>query len=114
MDWITLVDENQLDGIIEQSLSNAVKGVILFKHSTRCSISSMVKNRLERDWNFGTELPLYYLDLISYRNISGKIAALFEVEHQSPQILIIKNGKCIYHASHSDISVSAIETFLNS
>ena len=75
----------------------------------------MIKNRLEREWKCSDkELPVYYLDLRSYREISNKIAAHFNVEHQSPQIILIKNGRCIYHTSHNDISSKKIcEAVLN-
>ena len=75
----------------------------------------MIKNRLERHWTFSDkELPAYYLDLRSYREISNKIAAYFNVEHQSPQIILIKNGRCIYHTSHNNISSEKIgEAVLN-
>lgn len=114
MNWNTLESESGLDKIIEQSfLDNA--GVAIFKHSTRCSISSMAKSRLESKWDFDSEkLPIYYLDLISYRNISNLIADKFGVQHQSPQILIIKDGNCVYNGSHMSISVKEIHSVLES
>lgn len=115
MNWLKLENENQLNEIQKNSFDPTFKGVLLFKHSTRCSISSMALSRLERNWQFSNnELPAYYLDLLNYRNISNSIASIFNIEHASPQVLIIKNGKCIYNASHSEISVSEIEQFLNS
>jgi len=113
MDWIALTLEEQIEQINQKSFENQVKGVLLFKHSTRCSISSMALNRLERNWKFSTDnLPVYMLDLLNYRPLSAKIADLFNVKHESPQILIIKSGKCIHTASHSDITVTDIESAL--
>ncbi|MCW3084441.1 MAG: bacillithiol system protein YtxJ [Bacteroidetes bacterium] len=112
MDWLLLSEENQLVEIYERSFEPDIKGIILFKHSTRCGISSMAKSRLERYGNF--DAPVYYLDLLSYRNLSDKIAGQYDVEHQSPQVIIIKNGKCVYTASHSEIDFASIQTFLNS
>ncbi len=104
--WKTLNDESQLEEIIELS---KIKPVVIFKHSTRCGISAHAKHKLESAWNFKeSELDFYYLDLITYRNISNKIAKLFDVFHQSPQIIIIKNQKAISHFSHQSISVEKI------
>ena len=109
INWVALNKDEQLNDLIELSGSGDNKAVLIFKHSTICSISSMMKNRMERHWNFSDkELPVYYLDLRSYREISNKIASLFNVEHQSPQIILINNGRCIYHTSHNDISPEKI------
>lgn len=109
MNWINLTDIDQLEEIIDASQSEAV---VIFKHSTRCSISSTALNRLERAWNL-ENAKAYYLDLIAYRPISAEIAERFEVEHQSPQVLIIKNGECVYHESHWDISFDQMLPLLN-
>jgi len=86
---------------------------LIFKHSTRCSISAMALERLNRNWKFAdNQITPYYLDLLQHRDISNAIAEKWQVHHESPQILIIKNGECIHDASHSDISVSEIETVL--
>ncbi len=111
MDWLILASENQLEEIIQKSFEPRIIGILLFKHSTRCSISSMALNRLERNWTFSNELfPAYHLDLLQHQRLSAEISAMFNVQHQSPQVLVIKNGKCIYNASHSDISSAAIES----
>lgn len=102
--WHQLVDENQLEEIKQRS---AVKPQVIFKHSTRCSISHLAKNRLEKA-TFPNSADFYYLDLLQHRNISGKIAEDFSVYHESPQVLIIKNGECIYDESHSGISMDDI------
>lgn len=104
MNWIEITNEAQLNDV--RNLSKT-KTQVIFKHSTRCSISSMAKSRLER----GTapeNIDFYYLDLIKHRNISQKVAEDFDVSHESPQILMIKNGKCIYDESHSGITMNEI------
>ncbi len=107
MDWINLQTEEQLSEIIDKSKDIPQ---VIFKHSTRCSVSSMAKNRLDkREKPQG--LDFYYLDLIKFRGISNKIAADFKVTHQSPQVLIIKDGHSVYNESHSGISM---EDILNS
>lgn len=110
MNWLELSDPTQIDQIIQHSFS---KPILIFKHSTRCSISSMVKDRLERQWkNHLDNFPIYYLDLIKFRNISNLLAEKFSVIHESPQLLIIENGECSFNWSHSEITVSVIESNL--
>ena len=108
--WHKLTDISQLQDIIEltkQQSTNRLT-VLIFKHSTRCSISSMALNRLETKWIDNEKIPAYYLDLLNHRDISNEIANLFSIEHASPQALLIQNGRCIYHASHTDISAADI------
>jgi bacillithiol system protein YtxJ len=104
MNWIELTNELQLEELKDQS---KVQPVVIFKHSTRCSISSMAQNRLTRETPAANTL-FYHLDILRYRPISNKIAADFHVHHQSPQILIIKNGECTYEDSHNGISMQDI------
>jgi bacillithiol system protein YtxJ len=104
LNWIPLLDAEQLAQIKSDSLQNPV---VIFKHSTTCSISQMAKMRLEDAWDLPYDT--YYLDLKTYRSISNQIAEEFDVHHESPQILVIVNGNCIYDASHFDISVAEIK-----
>lgn len=100
-----LREESELEEIIRRSES---KSQVIFKHSTRCSISSVAKGRLERS-RVPPDTDFHYLDLISFRNISNKIAQVFKIHHESPQILVIKNGECIYDESHMGIRMEEIE-----
>jgi monothiol bacilliredoxin len=104
--WVVLNDPSQLEELRNDSKE---KAVLIFKHSTRCSISSMAKNRLESDWDISEEevMPVY-LDLIAHRSISNQIAEEFNIMHESPQVILLKNGHSIYNASHGNISVHAI------
>ena len=104
--WNELSSLDDLIKAIDESYSQPV---LIFKHSKRCSISSMSKSRLERNWEENTILECYFLDLLSNRDISDQIANEFKVDHQSPQILIIKDGKCIYNASHNEIDFQKIK-----
>ena len=104
MNWITLNDEKQLETIKEQSKEQPV---VIFKHSTRCSISAMALNRLERA-SQPEGVLFYFLDLIANRAVSNKVAEIFGVHHESPQVLVIRNGECIYDDSHSGISMDDI------
>jgi bacillithiol system protein YtxJ len=105
MQWIELANTQQLEELKEKSKE---KPQVIFKHSTRCSISSMAKGRLERS-EAPKEADFYYLDLISHRNISSKISEEFNVHHESPQVLVIKNGECIFDESHYGIDMENIK-----
>lgn len=101
MNWILLETAEQLNQIKQQTGYS-----LIFKHSTRCSISMMAKRRFELDWEtLPADMPLYFLDLIRYRDISNQVAQLFQVHHESPQLLLIKDGECILDQSHGQISV---------
>lgn len=106
MIWKNLETEQQLTALLEAPESGPF---VIFKHSTRCNISQMVKDRLERKaGEIPQGIPVYYLDLLSFRSLSNHIADYFSVEHQSPQLLLVKDGICSYHASHSAISVDGL------
>jgi bacillithiol system protein YtxJ len=101
MNWTQLESTEQLNQIKQQQGYS-----LIFKHSTRCSISMMAKRRFELDWeDLPADMPLYFLDLIRYRDISNQVAQLFQVHHESPQLLLIKDGECILDQSHGAISV---------
>lgn len=107
MNWNQLNEISQLDEIVKESEE---KPVFIFKHSTRCSISASALNRIERAWSDDsaeTVVP-YFLDLISHRDISQEIASKFQVEHESPQAIIISKGKSIYDTSHMDIKLEEL------
>lgn len=108
INWIKLESATTLDNIIEDSF-NAPQ--VIFKHSTSCPISGMAKRRLEGGWDL--DFSPYYLDLLSYRSISNSIVDKLSVRHESPQIILIKNGKAIYNESHLDISASSLQNSLD-
>jgi hypothetical protein len=109
INWLALTSVSQLDEIEDASNS---KLVVLFKHSTRCSISRMALRQFENDFESNDQILPYYLDLLNHRDISNEIASKFSVVHQSPQLLIISKEKCIYNASHSDIDAEVIKNYL--
>lgn len=108
MNWQELTSEEEIDTLKEISKEHPV---VIFKHSTRCSTSAAALSRLERNWKDSemSNVTPYYLDLISYRPISNKIQEDFYVQHESPQVLVIKNGRCIYNASHIEINYDEIK-----
>lgn len=108
--WVPLTSSEQLQALIEQSTEIPV---LLFKHSTSCSISAMAKNRFELNWNAApTECTCVYLDLLSYRAVSNEIETLTGVRHQSPQAILLKNKQVVYDDSHNGISPTTILTLL--
>ena len=106
IDWKELTDIGQLNEI--SAISNE-KAVAIFKHSTRCSVSRMALKQFENEFNSSGKVTPYFLDLIAHRAISNEITIRFGVPHQSPQLLLIKNGKAIYTVSHSDIDAEALK-----
>ena len=105
MNWKVIENSNQINEIKEASHH---KLQLIFKHSTRCIISKMALKNFESDFLLHDVIDAYYLDLIAYRDISNEIAEVFAVEHQSPQILLIKNGVAVYAASHESIDANVL------
>lgn len=104
--WLTLESASQLEEAVKASFSSPV---VLFKHSTRCATSSLALRRLEQAAEPECEsVACYFLDLIRFRSVSNQIADSFSVPHESPQVLVIRNGECIYEASHLEIQSEEI------
>ena len=109
VNWIPLQLMGQLDEII--ALSNE-KPVLIFKHSTRCSISRFALKQFENEFDFQNQIDAYFLDLLEFRDISNEIASRFGIMHQSPQLLLIKEAKVLYDASHSDIQANELKKYI--
>ena len=110
-DWKVLEDESQIEQIIEDSYA---KPIAIFKHSIRCGVSAMSKYQLEDGWDFNPEeLDFYYLDLITNRSTSNRVAEEFGIRHQSPQVILIHKGQPVYDDSHHLISIQALKTALS-
>ncbi|MGB3065867.1 bacillithiol system redox-active protein YtxJ [Sphingobacterium thalpophilum] len=108
INWIELNTEEQLEDLYESDTRSAI-----FKHSTTCGISNMAKRSLERMANTADrDYTIYLLDLLRYRALSNEIAQRWQVEHQSPQIIIIEGKKSLYDASHGDIQFDELEKYL--
>ena len=104
MHWIHLTDEEQLKQIITKS---QIRPQVIFKHSTRCSISAVALQRLQKVAQ-PSDIDFYFLDLLAYRGLSNKVAESFKVHHESPQVLVIRDGECVYDESHMGISMTEI------
>jgi bacillithiol system protein YtxJ len=101
----------QMESIQELEVADQTsynKPVVLFKHSTSCSISSMAKSRLEGDTDVNSP-EIYYLDLLAYRDVSNTIADKYGVRHESPQVIVLSNGQATYHASHGRINMNDLK-----
>jgi bacillithiol system protein YtxJ len=109
MKYFTLDKMEQFDEIDEISKT---KPVVLFKHSTRCSISRMVLKQFDAEFNYPEEkIDWYLLDLLNHRDLSNEIASRYNVVHQSPQIVVIRNGKAVFNESHDSISAEDLKQF---
>ncbi|MGY8941387.1 MAG: bacillithiol system redox-active protein YtxJ [Flavobacteriales bacterium] len=109
MDWKTLDSLEFLQEAIESSQQHPV---VLFKHSTRCSISRLAKKLTEQQWDLPNEVHPYLLDLLNHRDVSEAIANQFQIHHESPQFLLIKNKTCVFHANHHHIDPIAAKAYL--
>ncbi|EAR00391.1 bacillithiol system redox-active protein YtxJ [Maribacter sp. HTCC2170] len=108
--WKPLVSVDQLDEIAEKSSD---KTQLIFKHSTTCGISRMVLNTFNNSYEFSEEqFDVYYLDLHSYREVSNETGYKFQVMHQSPQLLVIRNGVAIAHSSHGGINDVGLSEYI--
>ncbi|MCG9792992.1 bacillithiol system redox-active protein YtxJ [Flavobacterium algicola] len=105
MNWTLLKDVAQLNEI-----ATSEKPAAIFKHSTRCSISRMALKQFENEFDSEAEVTPYFLDLLEYRSISDAIATKFGVHHQSPQLIVIKDGKAVYDASHGEIDAVLLKS----
>ena len=110
INWLHLINIDQIKQI--RSLSKS-ETVFIFKHSTRCGISKMVIKRFENMFDESmSNVKVYYLDLLNYRDVSDKVGVTFNVIHQSPQLLIIKNEVSVFNASHQDITSVKLQDYL--
>lgn len=105
MNWITITDESDIENI-----NKSENYSIIYKHSPMCMTSLMTYRQLKAEVNAaqGVDIPLYIVDVIKNRQQSQYIANSFLTKHESPQILVIKNGKCVYNTSHESISLKAV------
>jgi bacillithiol system protein YtxJ len=109
MNWRNLTDLGQLNEMVNESTE---KPVLIFKHSTRCGISRNVLKRFENEFDLDGKVIPYFLDLLEHRSISNAIANRFGIIHQSPQLIVIKDGNAIYDASHDSVDANSLEKFI--
>jgi len=109
VDWRMLTNVDDLNQVVNES---AGKPVLIFKHSTRCSISRMVLKQFENEFDLQDKIAPYFLDLLNHRDVSNEIATKFDVYHQSPQLIVIEDGKSVYDASHDSIDAQSLQKFV--
>ena len=105
MEWNPLQTEAELDALIQQS---NISPCLIYKHSSRCSLSYVARSRLESRAKDLTGISLYLIDLIKNRNISNLVAEKLYVHHESPQIILVEKEECILDNSHLGIRVDEI------
>jgi bacillithiol system protein YtxJ len=111
VNWIPLKSLDQLEEINQISNKEAI---VIFKHSTRCGISRMVIKSFEKQFDDTmSTLKVYYLDLLNYRELSSEVGFKYQILHQSPQLLVIKNEIAVEHASHYDITTIDLKAYLD-
>ena len=106
--WVNLESLEQLEELVEKSNHRAQ---VIYKHSITCGISGMVLKMFNDSFDLDTECDLYFLTIQSHRDISNAVASQFGVRHESPQLLIIKHGKAIFHTSHGAIAEVNIKEY---
>ena len=109
MEWKELTEQFQLEQLKTQSEDQPV---LIFKHSTRCSISRFALKQFESEFDLHDKIAPYYLDLLNHRDISNEIAIQFNVQHQSPQILLLKDRVVVYHTSHENIDATELKKYI--
>ncbi len=104
--WKKIESEKDLDSAVEKS---SKQKVLIFKHSTRCFISKTVLKNFEKQMQASNkDYAYYFLDLLANRSISNEIESRFDVVHQSPQLIVLENGKAVKNASHHNIDLETI------
>ena len=109
MHWNELTSMDQLELLEIQS---EIQPILIFKHSTRCSISRFALKQFESEFDLHDKIAPYYLDLLNHRDISNELAFQFKVQHQSPQILLLKNRVVVYHTSHEHIAATELKKYI--
>ena len=112
VNWQSLTDIDQLEALKKQSYEQPV---LIFKHSTSCPISAMALRTLEQDWNpeQESETAIFFLDLLRHRSVSNAVAESFGVTHQSPQVIVLKEGKAVYDESHMGIRYEQLHSVVH-
>ncbi|WP_306643263.1 bacillithiol system redox-active protein YtxJ [Sanyastnella coralliicola] len=108
--WQHLESDRDLDQAIQRSHELPV---VLFKHSTRCSVSSFALRVFEQQYGYESgQIEPYFLDLIRHRDLSNRIAKELAVHHESPQMIVVKDGMAVYDTSHSQINAEVLKNYL--
>jgi bacillithiol system protein YtxJ len=109
-DWIELTSVSQCEAVLTRFTDAPV---IIFKHSTACSVSGKAFDHLKVNYKLKKKPVLfYYLDLLNHRDISTLIEQQTGIKHHSPQVIVWHNGKVLYSVTHQEINWKEIKTHL--
>lgn len=105
--WKEIQTKEQIDQLVQHSHQQPV---LIYKHSTRCSLSTMAKNNMESGFSLLKDhnIDVHYLDLIRFRDVSDYIESHLGVRHESPQVILLQNGEVVQHESHMRIDPEKI------
>lgn len=107
--WINITEEQDIEDLEKRSFE---KPVVIFKYSTRCGISRITLRKFETDLPENLDVAYYFMDLVKYRSLSNEIADRLKVRHESPQLIVLKDGKVIHHSSHQDINAKQLSNYI--
>jgi bacillithiol system protein YtxJ len=99
-----------IEQIDDDNLASAFQSdrIVLYKHSKSCSISAFAMREIQKFSDKHPDVVVYILEVREQRPLSQKVAAHFDIPHQSPQAIVIQKGKAIWHASHFDITAGKV------
>lgn len=106
--WIYITEDGDIEKLEKRSFE---KPVIIFKYSTRCGINRITLRQFEKDLPSEPDFAFYFMDLVKYRSLSNEIADKFGVRHESPQLIVLKDGKVLHHSSHQDINAKELSEY---
>lgn len=107
--WVNITEEQDIEDLEKRSFE---KPVVIFKYSTRCGISRITLRKFETDLPENLDVAYYFMDLVKYRSLSNEIADRLKVRHESPQLIVLKDGKVIHHSSHQDINAKQLSDYI--
>lgn len=107
--WVNITEEQDIEDLEKRSFE---KPVVIFKYSTRCGISRITLRKFETDLPENLDVAYYFMDLVKYRSLSNEIADRLKVRHESPQLIVLKDGKVIHHSSHQDINAKQLSNYI--
>lgn len=109
LQWNPLTKSSDISDLREASFQ---KPQIIFKHSMSCGLSGMTMRRFEAEaGSFAEDFSFHLLVIQKNRDLSAQIATYFQVQHESPQVLVVADGKVMAHASHWQIDALALDDY---
>lgn len=107
--FTALVREDELDALVVRS---STRPVLIFKHSPTCGTSYFALDELSAWGQEQDAADVHLVDVIAHRVVSNEIARRFGVRHQSPQVLLVRDGRVLWHASHYSVTAASVASAL--